>query len=63
MDNETLKTILELQKENIMYKTYIAQMELMIELEEPIQMRFADDDSLVEVYEFLYVHFENKNKK
>ncbi len=63
MDNETLKTILELQKENIMYKTYIDQMELMIRSGEPIQMRLSDDDSLVEVYEFLYVHFENKNKK
>jgi hypothetical protein len=63
MDNETLKTILELQKENIMYKTYIAQMELMIELGEPIQMSISDDNSLSAVYEFLYVHFENKNKR
>ena len=63
MDNETLKTILELQKENIMYKTYIDQMELMIRSEEPLQMRVSDDDSLAEVYEFLYVHFENMNKK
>jgi hypothetical protein len=57
MDNETLKTILELQKENIMYKTYIAQ------LEEPIQMSISYDNSLSAVYEFLYVHFENKNKR
>ena len=63
MDNETLKTILELQKENIMYKTYIDQMELMIRSKEPLSMRVSDDASLSEVYEFLYVHFENMNKK
>ena len=63
MDNETLKTILDLQKENIMYKTYIDQMELMIRLKEPLSMGVSDDASLSEVYEFLYVHFENMNKK
>ena len=63
MDNETLKTILELQKKNIMYKTYIDQMELMIRSKEPLSMRVSDDASLSEVYEFLYVHFENMNKK
>ena len=54
MDNETLKTILDLQKDNIWYKVYIEQMRTMIDLRIPITMEYSHDESVNKIYQFIY---------
>ena len=54
MDNETLKTILDLQKDNIWYKVYIEQMRTMIDLRIPIMMEYSHDESVNKIYQFIY---------
>ena len=54
MDNETLNTILELQKKNIIYKTYIDQMRIMIDLRIPITMEYSHDESVNKIYQLIY---------
>ena len=54
MDNETLKTILDLQKDNIWYKVYIEQMRTMIDLGIPITMEYSHDESVNKIYQFIY---------
>ena len=57
MDNETLKTILDLQKDNIWYKVYIEQMRTMIDLRIPITMEYSHDESVNKIYQFIYDQF------
>jgi hypothetical protein len=54
MDNETLKTILDLQKDNIWYKVYIEQMRTMIDLRIPITMEYSHDESVNKIYQLIY---------
>jgi hypothetical protein len=54
MDNETLKTILDLQKDNIWYKVYIELMRTMIDLRIPITMEYSHDESVNKIYQFIY---------
>ena len=63
MDNETLNTILELQKKNIIYKTYIDQMRIMIDLRIPITMEYSHDESVNKIYQFIYDQFKKEGVK
>ena len=60
MDNETLKTILELQKDNIWYKVYIEQMRTMIDSRIPITMEYSHDESVNKIYQFIYDQFKKE---
>ena len=63
MDNETLKTILDLQKRVAEYEISFAVIETMIVEEYPILIENTGNSLLNNIYDFLYNHFENKNKK
>ncbi len=62
MDNETLKTILDLQKRVAEYEISFAVIETMIVEEYPILIESTGNSLLNNIYDFLYNHFENKNK-
>jgi len=62
MDNETLKTILDLQKRVAEYEISFAVIETMIVEEYPILIENTGNSLLNNIYDFLYNHFENKNK-
>ena len=62
MDNETLKTILDLQKRVAEYEISFAVIETMIVEEFPILIENTGNSLLNNIYDFLYNHFENKNK-
>ena len=62
MDNETLKTILDLQKRVAEYEISFAVIETMIVEEHPILIENTGNSLLNNIYDFLYNHFENNNK-
>ncbi len=60
MDNETLKTILELQKDNIWYKVYIELMRDMIYSRAPITIKHTHDESVNMIYQFIFDQFKKE---